>query len=148
MKAGNCYILGGQRLRIATMTDFDPTYMPYDGDMSQPYLFSEWVEMNQETNKGSFELLWIGPNAVGAFKIEGSNAGPPQDLRVNFITPYFGNPDGTPYTGDLHAVNLTVENLGTTLVDIRNITVSRIRVKYTKTSGSGTLNVRYRAMGD
>lgn len=52
------------------------------------------------------------------------------------------------YTGSLTAADLTVEDLGCALVNVIGFAVAYIRGVYTKTAGSGTLNVRYRAMSN
>lgn len=77
MRAGNCYKGGGQLLKIGEITNFDPEAATHNGDMSKTKLYTEWIELNQETSNGSFEFLWKGTNAQGKFVIEASDAGPP-----------------------------------------------------------------------
>jgi len=125
-------------LDIGTSGTTAPTVGVHDGDMSEDETFTEWVDIS-ELDGAAIEFLWTGANALGAFTVEGSVAGPGQDLGIDVTA---NDPDGTAHAGDLDADDLRAEDLGVSLVNIGGIEFPWIRGKYTKTSGEGTWNAR------
>jgi hypothetical protein len=97
-----------------------PYHLMTDGDMSGN-LTSNTVDVTYSDNVG-IQLTWTGA-AVGTFAVEGTVD------ESNWSSLSFSSTPSASGGGDTHLLNLN------------NLPYKRIRVKYTRTSSTGTLQV-------
>lgn len=113
-----------------------PQLAPYpvieDGDMSGD-LVSQ-VTVIQKLSMISYEVVWSGTSPIGSIIVEGSND-------------YEANADGSVKNpGNWAALPLStstpiVGNSDSGMIDIFATSIYAIRLRYDRTSGTGTLNV-------
>lgn len=106
-----------------------PYHWLVDGDMSSATLTSEETEVTYTDNVG-ISVSWTG-DAIGTFAVEASIDG------SNWSSLSFSSTPAANGSADTHLLNLN------------QIPYKSIRLKYTRTSGSGTLNsyVMYKQTG-
>lgn len=102
-----------------------------DGDMSQATVVSSGIDL-QHIFVGSIQATWTGA-PVGNFTVEISN----DKVAVGLTDPSQFVTHWTTYTGSSQAAG---GGSGDWVWDIANIGYRRVRLKYTKTSGTGTAN--------
>ncbi len=113
-----------------------PQFTPYSvitsGDMSQATITS-LPTIIQKLSMISYDVSWSGTSPVGALTIQCSNT-------------YSQNADGTVRTaGNWNTMTLNTPanvsgNSGTGFIDVDATGAYAIRLVYTKTSGTGTIN--------
>lgn len=102
-----------------------------NGDMSQATVVSSGIDL-RHIEVGSVQAEWTGA-PVGDFTIEISN----DIVAVGLTNPSQFVTNWTTYTGSTQAAG---GGSGNWVWDIANIGYRWIRLKYTKTSGTGTVN--------
>jgi hypothetical protein len=92
----------------------------------------------------SFHIEWASANAVGVFKVEGSNAGPLLDASTRLY-----GPQATPAAHVIYTEATTNPNSnnGTHVIPLTENAMTWVRFWYDRTSGTGTLNVAFTGKG-
>jgi hypothetical protein len=88
----------------------------------------------------SFHIEWASANAVGVFKVLGSNAGPVMNASTRNYEPGDTTAEHTIYT---EATTNQASNNGTHVVPLVDNAMNWIRFWYDRTSGVGTLDVAF-----
>ena len=102
-----------------------------DGDMSADITTADASVTDVEAkDRALFHASWVGSSPVGSISIEFSND------KSNWIALDFGS------------VITVTGNSGYHLVMINMIAFKYVRAKYNRTSGTGTLNVKLKAVSE
>src|SRR5678815_1889568 len=103
-------------------------------DIAGPWLNVEGL------NDLSFHIDWTSANAVGVFKVQGSNAGPLLDSSTRLYGPAASPAPVIIYT---EATTNPTGNNGTHVIPLVANAMTWVRFLYTRTSGTGTTNVAF-----
>lgn len=103
----------------------------------------EWLNV-EGIDDLSFHIQWASANAVGVFSVQGSNAGPLLDSSTRRAGPAATPSPVTIYT---EATTNPNSNNGTHFIPLTNNAFAWVRFIYTRTSGTGTLNVAFMGKG-
>jgi hypothetical protein len=102
-----------------------------------------WLNVEGADNL-SFHIQWASANAVGVFSVQGSNAAPTMDSSTRLETPAATPAAVTIYT---EATTNPNSNNGTHGIPLTDCAYRWVRLIYTRTSGTGTLNVAFMGKG-
>lgn len=102
-----------------------------------------WLNVSGLDNL-SFHIQWASANAVGVFKVEGSNAGPLMDSSTRLVGPASTPASLIIYT---EATTNPNSNNGTHVIPLVDNAMTWVRFVYTRTSGTGTANVAFTGKG-
>jgi hypothetical protein len=103
-----------------------------NGDMSSS--ITSDVTIIQNVSMLSFDISWVGSSPVGSMSVEVSNS-------------YSQNADGSvKNVGSWTALTLSTAadvsgNTGNGFIDLEQLAAYAVRIKYVRTSGTGTINV-------
>lgn len=92
----------------------------------------------------SFHIEWASANAVGVFKVEGSNAGPLLDDSTRLEGPEAHPAPVVIYT---EATTNPASNNGTHVIPLVDNSMTWVRYWYDRTSGTGTNYVAFTGKG-
>lgn len=98
-----------------------------------------WLNV-EGLNDLSFHIQWASANAVGVFKVLGSNAGPLLDSSTRLYGPSATPAEVTIYT---EATTNPNSNNGVHVIPLVANAMTWVRFWYDVTSGTGTLNVAF-----
>jgi hypothetical protein len=111
-----------------------PIYAIVNGDMSQPSLTSQVVEIKNQDNVG-IQLDWTGsPTGTFAIQISSNHKQQQQGQDTDVTVP------GSWTTLPLNPAITATGSPDTAYVDLNQMSAMYVRVVYTMVSGSGTLN--------
>lgn len=106
-----------------------PYHALTDGDMSQAVLHSAVTDAGWQDNIG-IQVKWASSDAVGVITVEASVNYDPRLLTGEFVALTFDP-----------VLDQPASNNGNYLINLNQLPYKYYRVSYTKTSGTGTLNV-------
>jgi hypothetical protein len=118
---------------MSSRPQLDPINVLPNGDMSQASLTSA-VTIIKKISMMSYACSWAGTAPVGTISVQVSN-----DYTINSAG-VTANP-GTWSTLTLSGPTNVSGNSGTGFIDLDQLAAYAIRLVYTKTSGTGVLNV-------
>lgn len=126
------------RARFNKPKYISPAAANMGADVVAPWLNVEGVD------NISFHIEWASADAVGVFKIEGSNAGPLFDATARNEGPAATPAPHVIYT---EATTNPASNNGTHVIPLVDNAMRWVRFWYDRTGGTGTLNVAVTAKG-
>ena len=97
------------------------TSMISSGDMSQASISSSALDI-REAHHVAVQAVWTGSSPVGTLSVQGSI-------------------DGSTYT-EVQSASAVSGNSGSLLINLSNVAYSNLKLVYTKTSGTGTINAK------
>lgn len=112
---------------------YTPVKILTNGDMSQASLQSTAIDLNQ-LDLTSIQAIWTGGSASGTLKIQVSNDMVDLASQVTHWTDYTGSDE-------------TVSGAGDVLWNMSFVGYRWVRMVYTRTSGSGSLNATFVGKG-
>lgn len=123
--------------------EFKPKYISPAAANMGATITAPWINIEGVDNL-SFHIQWASADAVGVFSVEASNAAVAMDASTRTE-----GPAATPATFTIYTEATTnpASNNGTHIIPLTDRAERWVRFKYTRTSGTGTLNVAFAGKG-